>query len=211
MAEPDVQDVIEIPRKEDETPTQNTNMVALMAFVKAQRSIGRVVKTGSNPHFSSKYVELGALLDAANEALAANGLFVLQTPQINERGEFVLETLIMHESGALAARSIWPIKAKDMNDPQKIGGAVTYARRYSLMALMNVAGEDDDGNLASQPAKPEPADELRSLLSENEVNPEDFKNRLQKQYKKSKLAELTLPEIKKEIKFYQTNGGNVPF
>lgn len=202
--EPDEKDIIEIPRQDE--PQPNVSLQALLAFVNAQRSIGRVVKTGKNPHFNSKYVELNGLLEAVNEALEANHLFVLQTPQINERGEFVLETLVMHESGALAARSIWPIKSKDNNDPQKIGGAVTYARRYSLMALMNVAGEDDDGNLASQPAKPEPADELRSLLSEKEVKPEDFQNRLQKQYRKGKLAELTQAEIKKEIKFYEGQG-----
>lgn len=208
MIEPEV---IEVPRSEDTRTESNVTLQALLAFASAQRSIGRIVKTGKNPHFNSKYVELGALLESVNEALEANGLFVLQTPQVNERGEFVLETLIMHESGALAARSIWPIRAKDMNDPQKLGGAMTYARRYSLMALMNVAGDDDDGNLASQPAKPEPADELRNLLSDNEVNPEDFKARLQKQYKKSRLAELTQAEIKKEIKFYSESGGNVPF
>lgn len=203
------QEIIEIPRAEDNAGTGQTN--ALLAFANAQRNIGKIAKTGKNPHFNSKYVELSALIDATQDALEANHLFVIQTPQMNEQSDFVLETLIMHENGSLAARSIWPIKAKDMNDPQKVGGAMTYARRYSLMALMNVAGDDDDGNLASQPAKPEPNDELKSLLVENAVKPEDFKARLQKEYKKSKLSELTAAEVKKEIKFYKDEGSPAPF
>jgi hypothetical protein len=54
-----------------------------------------------------------------------------------------------------------PVASKDPSDPQKMGGAITYYRRYSLLALLGLAPEDDDGNAASKPAPPAKAPETR--------------------------------------------------
>lgn len=204
---------INLPREEEDdgVPTVTKYQEALAAFADAQADTGKVVKTGTNPHFKSRYVELASVIDATTEALHKHGLFVVQTPQIDKNDRFVLETLIVHRNGQAPARSIWPILVKDMNDPQKVGGAVTYARRYSLMALMNIAGEDDDGNAASIPAPIEPKDELLGILKAAEISPETFKARIRAEYKKESINALTLNEVKKEIAFYNKSGSPTPF
>jgi hypothetical protein len=65
----------------------------------------------------------------------------------------VLLTVLVHAETGERIESRYPVRCKDPQDPQKVGGAVTYARRYALLALLGLAPEDDDGALASQPAK----------------------------------------------------------
>jgi len=120
------------------------------ALSAAQGSIKAALKDSSNPFFGSKYADLTAVWESCRHALSANGLAVTQsTAFIGE--SLVLETTLMHLSGEWVA-SVYPIKPVK-NDPQGVGSAITYARRYSLSALVGVvADEDDDGNAASKPS-----------------------------------------------------------
>ena len=118
------------------------------AFVEAQKSMGDVIKTKRNDHFKSKYAELADVIDAVQGALNANGFTIIQ-PVSSEQGGAVVRitTMLMHKSGqwvrsTLAMRPVKP-------DPQGVGSAITYGRRYGLMAMTGVAPEDDDGNAAS--------------------------------------------------------------
>lgn len=126
------------------------------AFVKAKREFSPALKTSTNPHFRSKYADLGACLEAVNEALLNNGIAVYQETSEDAAGVTV-ETVFIHESGeALRSGKLHVPAAK--HDPQGFGSALTYARRYSLMAACGIAPEDDDGNAASKatqkPAEP---------------------------------------------------------
>jgi hypothetical protein len=103
------------------------------------------VKESENPHFGSRYSSLAACHNACEPALAANSLAVIQTTHWAD-GVLMLVTTLMHTSGE-QLESAYPILA-DYNAPQKIGAALTYGRRYSYMAAVGIAPEDDDGESA---------------------------------------------------------------
>jgi hypothetical protein len=126
------------------------------AFVKAKRAFGPALKDKDNPHFRSKYADLGACIDAVEEALLANGLAFYQETFPDEGGVTV-ETVFLHESGETMRCGKLHVPAAK-KDPQGYGSALTYARRYSLMAACGIAPEDDDGNAATQAMKPKPGE-----------------------------------------------------
>lgn len=131
------------------------------AFVKAKRAFGPALKDKTNPAFRSKYADLGACIDAVESALLDNGIAFLQDTFEDSTGVTV-ETVFMHESGEERRCGKLHVPASKQ-DPQGYGSALTYARRYSLMAACGIAAEDDDGNAASKPrtpAKAEPAQDL---------------------------------------------------
>jgi ERF superfamily len=121
------------------------------ALVKAQKAFGPALKTSSNPHFKSRYADLAACVEAVIESLNANGIMLMQRNIDCESGVTV-ETLFVHESGETMSSGPLHVPATKQ-DAQGYGSALTYARRYSLMAACGIAPEDDDGNAASKPKK----------------------------------------------------------
>ena len=120
------------------------------ALAKAQGAMSNAVMNRTNPHFKSKYADLSSVLDASRAPLSANGLSVVQTIQNSERGPF-LRTVLMHSSGQFISSEY---ALPNTPRPHEMGSALTYARRYSLAAMIcNSSDEDDDGN-AAQDAKP---------------------------------------------------------
>ncbi len=112
--------------------------------------MGKALKQANNPHFRSKYADLGNVMDACLPALNEAGIALIQPTGTDEHGSFV-ETILIHgESGEQLACRVPLILGK--NDMQGFGSAVTYARRYGLMAMAGIAPEDDDGNAASAAA-----------------------------------------------------------
>jgi hypothetical protein len=127
------------------------------ALVKAKRSFAPAMKDKTNPAFRSKYADLGACIDAVEDALLANGIALIQQTFEDATGVTV-ETVFLHESGQeLRCGRLHVPAAKQ--DPQGYGSALTYARRYSLMAACGIAPEDDDGNAAS---RAKPANDVRA-------------------------------------------------
>ena len=117
------------------------------AFVAAQTGFAPALKQSNNPHFKSRYADLATCVEAVLDALNENGIGLMQVTHPNDHG-VVVETLLIHESGTtLSGGHMYVPAAK--NDPQGYGSALTYARRYSLMATCGHAPEDDDGNAAS--------------------------------------------------------------
>jgi hypothetical protein len=125
------------------------------ALVKAQQQFQPALKTSSNPHFRTKYADLGACVEAVIGALNSNGIAMLQRTERDETGVTV-ETVFLHESGESWSSGPLHVPASK-SDPQGYGSALTYARRYSLMAACGHAPEDDDGNAASRRGKPDAA------------------------------------------------------
>lgn len=127
------------------------------ALVKAQKAFGPALKTATNPHFRTKYADLSACVEAVIDSLNANGIALIQRNHLDETGVTV-ETVFLHESGEMLDCGRLHVPAAK-NDPQGYGSALTYARRYSLMAACGIAPEDDDGNAGTaakrtQDAKP---------------------------------------------------------
>lgn len=114
------------------------------ALCKFQGEVGKINKDAANPFYKSKYASLANILDVIREPLAANNLAFAQFPS----GENELTTILMHSSGEYLTESytMKPVK----NDPQSLGSAITYQRRYAIGAILGLnIDEDDDGNKAS--------------------------------------------------------------
>lgn len=121
------------------------------AFVKAKRAFAPALKEKTNPAFRSKYADLAACLEAVNDALLDNGIALMQETYEVESGVTV-ETVFLHESGEMLRGGRLHVPAVKQ-DPQGYGSALSYARRYSLMAACGIAAEDDDGNAAARAAE----------------------------------------------------------
>lgn len=119
------------------------------ALVKAQKAFGPALKTSTNPHFKSRYADLAACVEAVIDSLNDNGIALIQQNQPHPDG-VVVETVFVHESGEMLNCGQLFVPASK-HDPQGYGSALTYARRYSLMAACGIAPEDDDGNAAVKP------------------------------------------------------------
>ena len=119
------------------------------AFVKAQMQFGKALKTSVNPHFKSKYADLSSCIDAVVGALNANGIGLMQRTYDCPNGVMV-ETIFVHESGEVMECGLLYVPASK-HDAMGFGSALTYARRYSLLAASGLAPDDDDGVAASRP------------------------------------------------------------
>lgn len=116
------------------------------ALSKAQAEIIGAKKDANNNFFKTPYADLASVWDACRQPLTKNGLSVTQTTDVSENGVMILVTTLLHSSGQhIQGRyPIQPVK----NDPQGLGSAITYARRYALQAIVGVAPTDDDGEAA---------------------------------------------------------------
>lgn len=118
-----------------------------------QATLSGAKKDSVNPHFKSKYAGLNSVWDACREPLKANGLSVIQGNSVGLDGTVIVETILAHDSGEWIQSELCLPLAK--RDPQGVGSAITYGRRYGLAAIVGiVADEDDDGNAASHQPKP---------------------------------------------------------
>lgn len=127
----------------------------LQALATLQDNINTVIKKYYNPYFKSKYADLNAIFAEVKTKIRENGFILIQTVQHN-----YLHTELVHiETGDKLESDMDLLTVKA--DMQQLGSAVTYARRYSLLPLLNIETEDDDGNLAS--GKVKSFDELDTL------------------------------------------------
>lgn len=118
------------------------------ALATAQLELEAAVKDKQNPHLKNKYADLASVWEAWQKVGPKNGLAVLQIPvDDNNRHGISLVTMLMHKSGQFITGRMFVPSVKW--DAQGLGSALTYARRYSLAAMVGVCPDDDDGNAAS--------------------------------------------------------------
>ena len=115
----------------------------LTALANVKKEVGVLSKTETNPFFKSKYFDINSLIQQVEPLLEKNGLVLLQ-PILNG----VVTSEIWHVETSQKVSS--EINLGTINDPQKLGSAITYYRRYTLQSLLGLQAEDDDGNKASQ-------------------------------------------------------------
>jgi hypothetical protein len=127
--------------------SENIDQLA-MSLVAAQTELKNPPFDSKNPHFKNSYASLASVRDTVTPVLAKHGLAVVQLLGANEQGP-TCKTMLVHKSGQfLASVLALPV---DRNNAQGYGSAYSYARRYALMAITNVVGEqDDDGNQATK-------------------------------------------------------------
>lgn len=141
----------------------------------------KVKKDSTNPYFKNKYASLGTILSTIEIPLQESGLVFSQFPT-DTNG---LTTILIHVETGEYIQSSYIMPVSKQNDPQAVGSAITYARRYALGAILALnIDEDDDGNSAAHPVKseskpqttpvPQPASNIkedeRPWLSENQFN-----------------------------------------
>lgn len=118
------------------------------AFVAAKKAFGPALKDKANPAFKSKYADLGACLEAVEDSLLANGI-ALYHESTEDAAGITIECILLHESGEMIRGGKLHVPAVK-HDAPGFGSAMTYARRYSVMAVCGIAPEDDDGNAAAK-------------------------------------------------------------
>jgi hypothetical protein len=109
------------------------------ALVKFQSSVSKVAKEANNPFFKSKYASLANILDTIQKPLSECGLAISQFPD----GD-ALTTILLHADSGEWMESSYVMPVAKQNDPQAMGSAMTYARRYALGSILNLNIDDDD-------------------------------------------------------------------
>ena len=117
------------------------------ALLSAQIALRPAIKDSQNPHFKSRFASLEAVIEAVNEAFHPAGLVVTQLPTTSPDG-VTLRTVLLHPASGQWIASDLTLRPK-MDDPQKVGACITYARRFALAALACLSQVDDDGEFAN--------------------------------------------------------------
>ena len=123
------------------------------ALLNVQRTVQPMAKDAENPFTKSWYASLKSVMDACRDALIENGIWLCQYPvpaeQPNSLG--LVTKLTQAESGQWqSSLAVVPLPKAD---PQGMGSAITYARRYALTAMLGMVTEDDDGEGAKNGKK----------------------------------------------------------
>jgi hypothetical protein len=132
--------------------TDRTNIIG--ALVRAFAGMPEIVKSqvADTGRYKYAYADLGTALSEIRPVLAKQSLAVLQPVTNGAKGTVLVETLLLHESGEWASVTL---EMTGVTDPHSMGSAITYGRRYSLLAVLGVATEDDDGKKAQDGKKAE--------------------------------------------------------
>ena len=107
-------------------------------LLKVQTEIGAISKDAKNPFYNSNYFDINSLLRQVMPLLQKQELVLIQPIQDNQVKSVIIDT----EGGSVESTMFLPPIA----DPQKLGSAITYYRRYTLQSLLALQAEDDDGN-----------------------------------------------------------------
>lgn len=122
------------------------NSPLLKSLFAVQRSVTKVEKGSTNPHFKNSYADLNTVLGALRPALQEAGVLLMQAPVSAPDGMLALATILSTADERIEFVATTPLQ-KD--DPQGVGSAITYLRRYSLVSIFALEAVDDDGEAAS--------------------------------------------------------------
>lgn len=178
--------------------TSETIKEIAIAICNFQKEVGKIKKESTNPFFKSKYASLSNILDVIQEPLNNNNLSIIQMPI----GQNQLTTMVLHNSGEWIKGTYLMTPTK--TDPQSLGSAITYQRRYALGAVLNLnIDDDDDGNIASKsqtttPIRPEYTIEM-AIKEMNECITIDMVKLTWEKYKQFKTDSKFL-EVKEQMK-----------
>ena len=147
-----------------------------VSLVKFNSEVSKIAKDAKNPFFKSNYVTLDKLIEATRPILQENGLVVMQSPLSKEDGSIGIQTLLIHESGEFIESEPIFMKPAKANDPQQAGSIISYMRRYSYQAILNLnTGEDDDANKSTGEENIKAKLNDKSYSSNKEVSEEQIK------------------------------------
>lgn len=126
-------------------PVEHLGIYAALAS--AQADMGPLYKNKTNPHFKNQYADLNSILDLIRVPLAENNLALYQATTLDNLRTCLTTTLTHISTGEFIESTAY---LPNIDDPQKIGSAISYFRRYELLCMFNLSAEDDDGQSASR-------------------------------------------------------------
>lgn len=177
------------------------------ALVEALSEMGGVAKGTENTFFKSKYATLENVIEASKPILAKHGIVLMQFPAAFNAGAMSLETVLFHKSGEWLSGSEAFGVATGKQDPQAVGSALTYARRYAQMAVLNIPAVDDDGEAAMPRNQPKvtqaQADEVQALMEDVGAD----KGRFLAYFKIDKLADLPAADFVRAMEALEAKRG----
>ncbi len=166
----------------------------------------KIIKTSTNPYYNSSYADINTVLHSVEPILRECGILILQYNKCHDGKRFLSTQLIHIESGEMVESTIELLLPGP--DMQKLGGAITYARRYALVTLLNLEQADDDGNFASTPNENKTSEApkelattkqvalLKSLMIGKKIDIPEFL----KKYNFTKLEDLSKSFVSEKIK-----------
>ena len=185
------------------------------ALSQAQSGLRGAEKNAENPFFKSDYADLTSMWEACRLSLTSNGLSVCQTTEIwnsdsGDSQKLFLVTTLLHSSGQWISGR-YPIITPKM-EPQAIGAALTYARRYALAAIVGISQKDDDAeSVTDRTVKQQPARPGAKSQSVASILPAIFSNQADPnlsnfvvsfgKYKGKKLSEISIPDLQSYIEY----------
>lgn len=174
------------------------------ALAAAQAELSPAAKNAQNPHLKNRYADIAAVYEAIRETLPKHGLSVSQIIMPHESKARV-RTLLMHKSGQwLASECLMPL---DRNGgPQGMGSAITYARRYSLSAIVGVVSEDDDDAEAAQPRRQQQAQPQQRREPVQPRRPEPVRQSAPKQHGDGQVDMITDAQVKMMMALFNKCG-----
>ena len=177
------------------------------ALASAQAELSPAAKNAQNPHLKNRYADIAAVYEAIRETLPKHGLSVSQIIMPHESKARV-RTLLMHKSGQwLASECLMPL---DRNGgPQGMGSAITYARRYSLPAIVGVVSEDDDDAEAAQPRRQQQAQPQQRREPAQPRRPEPVRHAAPKSQGDGQVDMITDAQVKMLMALFNKCGMDV--
>ena len=135
--------------KKEEVVPQAQSLNIYQKLHLAKQSMGKVIKNATNPHLKRNYADINSIIDTVEPILLDHGLLLIQ-PIIDDK---VCTCIVDVETGD---KVDCYLKLPLITDAQKLGGAITYFRRYTLVSLLSLQAVDDDGHEASRAPKAKP-------------------------------------------------------
>jgi hypothetical protein len=160
-------------KKEEVVPQANSLNIYQKLHL-AKQSMGKVIKNATNPHLKRNYADINSIIDTVEPILLDHGLLLIQPVK-----EDKVYTIVVDIESGDRFESFMQLPV--ITDAQKLGGAITYFRRYTLVSLLSLQAVDDDGHEASRAPKAKPTltpDRFNSALQaiqEGRYTVEDLK------------------------------------
>ena len=136
--------------KKEEVAPQAASLNIYQKLHLAKQSMGKVIKNATNPHLKRNYADINSIIDTVEPILLDCGLIMMQPVK-----EDKVYTIIIDIETEEYVESFMQLPV--ITDAQKLGGAITYFRRYTLVSLLSLQAVDDDGHEASRAPKAKPS------------------------------------------------------
>ena len=164
----------------------------------AKKEIGTIANDSKNPFFKSNYLSLNGLIDAIEPILEKHKLLLLQ-PIID--GKVRTEIRDAEKDGSTNESFVYSeMTLPNILDPQKLGGAITYYRRYTLASLLGAKAEDDDGNKAVKQIKEERKPSFKAGGYEYLISDKATKEHIQKALDTNRMTPVERKELESKLK-----------